>query len=110
MPLYGAALYAAVYVDGIEGAAWAWTVRVTIDCLLMLVMAAPEARFTALPATGLGVLFLCCTAFLFGPDRSLTPHFAAAVSAIGVAALLLSWFGLLNGEDRQQLARRRHAA
>jgi len=40
----------------------------------------------------------------------LTPHFAAAVSAIGVAALLLSWFGLLNGEDRQQLARRRHAA
>ncbi len=110
LPLYAAALYAAVYVDGIEGAAWAWTVRMSVDCLLMLIVAAPEARFTALPATALGALFLCGTAFLFGPGHELTPHFAAAVSAIGVAALLLSWFGLLNGEDRQQLARRRHAA
>jgi O-antigen/teichoic acid export membrane protein len=110
LPLYAAALYAAVYVDGIEGAAWAWTVRVSIDCLLMLAMAAPEARYAALPATGLGALFLCSTAFLFGPDHGLTPHFAAAVSAIGVAALLLSWFGLLNREDRQQIVGRRHAA
>jgi O-antigen/teichoic acid export membrane protein len=109
LPLYAAALYAAVRAGGIEGAAWAWTVRVSIDCLAMMLTAAPEARFAALPATAVGAVFLCCTAFLFGPADGFSPQFAATVAAIGLASLALAWFGLLKREDRMQLMGRRHA-
>jgi hypothetical protein len=75
----------------------------------MMLTAAPEARFAALPSTAAGAVFLCCTAFLFGPSDALTPRFALAVAAIGFAALALAWFGLLKREDRVQLMGRRHA-
>lgn len=109
LPLYAAALYAAVRAGGVEGAAWAWTVRVSIDCVAMMLTAAPEARFAALPSTAAGAVFLYCTAFLFGPSDALTLRFALAVAAIAVVALALAWFGLLKREDRVQLMGRRHA-
>jgi len=108
LPIYAACLYFAVERGGIEGAAWIWTIRVGVDCLVMLATAAKEGRRMAVLIALAGASFIMLAGYLTGPQQDW--QWRAGIAAIGVGgALLAAWFGVLNREDRNEIGRLRHA-
>ncbi|MBV8666488.1 MAG: flippase [Burkholderiaceae bacterium] len=108
LPVYAAGLYFSIKQDGIEGAAWMWTLRVSLDCLLMLALSAKSGRRTALAMAGSGACFILCAGYLIGPERDWQWR-VACVAILCAASLLLAWYALLNREDRGEIGRLRHA-
>jgi O-antigen/teichoic acid export membrane protein len=110
LPLYAVALYVAVRFWGIEGVAFAWALRVCLDCIVLLRLAgAASARATLLPLLG-GLALIALAGALCGPEASGSWRLAWAAFGVAVAALL-AWGGMLDEEDRRelwQLARRGH--
>lgn len=108
LPFYALGLYVAVKQWGIAGAAWAWTLRVSVDCLLLLAMAAREGRRAPIAIAAAGAAVILLAGYLTGPERDWQWRVALAAAMTGVS-LLAAWFGLLNREDRHQIGRLRHA-
>lgn len=108
LPIYVACVYFAVKLNGIEGAAWMWTIRVGVDCLLMLCAATKEGRRMGMLIVLGGASFIMFAGYLAGPGRDW--QLRTGIAAVGAAvALLIAWLGLLNREDRTEIGRLRHA-
>ena len=79
-------LWFGVHFFGLRGAAWAWTLRVTIDAVLLFVVAGQTPGWTrVLPG---GALVLLAT--LFTPRTILSPGMAAELILLALG-LLWSW-------------------
>jgi O-antigen/teichoic acid export membrane protein len=108
LPVYAIGLYLSVKYAGIEGAAWMWTIRVSVDCLLLLMMATQLGRRPLILIAICGAMFICLAGYMTGPERDLQWRLSIA-AMIAMASLLAAWFGLLNREDRNEIGRLRHA-
>jgi O-antigen/teichoic acid export membrane protein len=101
LPLYVALLWWLVRTRGIEGAAIAWSVRVSVDALLLFALAMrllPSQRpalfrMAILPA--IAVLTLVATALLQGPIMK-TLFLGGTI----LCFLVLTWFRILTPEER----------
>ena len=108
LPLYALGLYVSVKQWGIEGAAWMWTIRVSVDCLLLLTMAAKEGRRPPISIAAAGASVIMLAGYLTGPERDWQWR-AGVAATMAATSLLAAWFGLLNRDDRNQIGRLRHA-
>ena len=101
-PVYVALLWWGVSEFGIEGAAIAWTVRVTTDLFLLLMAA---TRLTAMPIAVLqtvALAFLIGTAITFLIAGISAVIVKIALSLFVVAGFLIAfWFVLLTDDDRR---------
>ena len=108
LPAYALGLYFWVEHTGIEGAAWMWTIRVSVDCLLLLVMAAKDGGRVSLSNAAVGASFIMLAGYLTGPEREW--QWRAGIAAVACAvSLLMAWYGVLSREDRSEIGRLRHA-
>ena len=89
VPAYVVLLWFLLRHAGIAGAAMAWTVRVTIDCVLLFVIA---ARLLPNSAPGLRRLFLRCAAALLALLLSTLPIPVSIKLLLVLAALAASGF------------------
>lgn len=114
LPLYIACLFFFVKLDGIRGAALAWTLRVSADTVLLFALSrkiAPENRFIATKVPlllGGGVLFLLMVSF----DMPATLKIVSVISAALISALLV-WQWALSPRERSLVIsqiRRHHVA
>ncbi len=104
LPTYLLALSWLVIRHGIEGAAIAWTIRVTLDCIIMFVLARRvvasnvliSGRIIALLIVSLAILGLACV-----PQTIMFKALFLVVSAPLCA--LAAWFRLFSAEERAQL-------
>lgn len=108
LPIYVLGLYFCIDHWGIEGAAWMWTFRISLDCLLLLAMAVRSSA----QATGMiglsGGVWIAAAGLLTGPEWSW--QWRAAFCGISlVSSLVYAWFGLLNKDDRHSVLRFRYA-
>jgi O-antigen/teichoic acid export membrane protein len=108
LPLYGVGLYFAVEYFGILGAACMWTLRVAADSLAMLVLATVDKGRMAISIAWKGAALILLTALLSGPGQPWQWRAALTLGAC-LAALLASWYGLLDGTDRKEIGKLRHA-
>ncbi|MGH8809440.1 MAG: hypothetical protein ACREX0_16320, partial [Noviherbaspirillum sp.] len=99
LPLYAAGLYAGVTRWGIIGAASMWTLRVLLDCLLMLRLAGRESSKPAAVHLLMGLSFIAVVGALSGPEHG-WPWRAGLCIAAPVFGFAIAWFGLLHREDR----------
>jgi O-antigen/teichoic acid export membrane protein len=107
LPVYAIGLYLFVKFGGIEGAAWMWTIRVSADCLLLLLMATTAGRRPLIWVAVIGASFICLAGYATGPERNW--QWRTAIAAIfGMMSLIAAWLGLLNSEDRNEIGRLRH--
>ena len=108
LPLYAAGLFFCVSQWGILGAAWMWTLRVTVDCIVLLRLASPATASTATAVGLAGAVLIFVVGLLSGPAWSWQWRLANAVVALLVAGAC-AWSALLAPEDRQQVLRFRNA-
>lgn len=108
LPAYALGLYFWVGRAGIEGAAWMWTIRVSVDCLLLLVLAAKDESRASISIAAMGASFIMLAGYLTGPELDWHWRAGIAVSACTVS-LMIAWYGLLNRADRNEFGRLRHA-
>ncbi|MES2932285.1 MAG: flippase [Pseudomonadota bacterium] len=108
LPIYVFAVYVCVAHWGIEGAAWIWTVRMIVDCVLLLGMAPRGNDQFALMTGLLGGVLIAVAGLMAGPEWIWQWRAAACVLAT-VGAGFYAWFGLLNTTDRHSVMRLRHA-
>lgn len=107
-PLYAAGLYFCVGYWGIVGAAWMWTFRVLMDCLLLLKMAAQRGAYGAHSIVLVGISLVAMVGFFTGPGWNWEWRAGLCVVSVGIA-LVFAWFGLLKNEDREGVLRFRYA-
>lgn len=108
LPLYVFGLYLCVQQWGIVGAAWMWTFRVSLDCLLLLKMAARRgANETMVMGLFAGCVSIAVIGSVTGPEWGWQWRAAVGVLAVG-GAVAGAWFGLLNKKDRVDMLRLRH--
>lgn len=85
-----------------------WTIRVSVDCLLLLVMAAKDGGRVSLSNAAVGASFIMLAGYLTGPEREW--QWRAGIAAVACAvSLLMAWYGVLSREDRSEIGRLRHA-
>jgi O-antigen/teichoic acid export membrane protein len=104
LPLYMAGLYFAAINWGILGAAWMWTIRVSLDCIALLWMGPSAARRKIFPFVCLGAGFLLFIGFLDGINLSMTQHAVLGTIWIMIACGI-SWFVFLPQSDRKVLVK-----
>lgn len=102
LPVYAVALYLAAKYAGVEGAAWVWSGRLTVDCIMLLVMATRRQLGSALLIAGGGGLVIYMVGLLAGPMFALPWRVASATCAV-VLSVLSAWFLILNREDRHEI-------
>lgn len=107
LPVYVVALYFSVVQWGVIGAAWVWTLRVLLDCLVLLKAATPNSAKSMSIALS-GSLLIMALGLLTGPDWSLGWRIFVCILAVG-ASLGYAWLGLLNRDDRSDVLRLRYA-
>jgi O-antigen/teichoic acid export membrane protein len=108
LPIYALGLYFCVGQWGIIGAAWMWTFRISLDCLLLLIMAVRSSARETLVVGLAGVSWIAIVGFLTGPQWSW--QWRAGICALSlITTLVYAWFGLLNKDDRDKVLRFRHA-
>ncbi|KRB90542.1 flippase [Noviherbaspirillum sp. Root189] len=105
LPLYAAGLYVAAVTNGIVGAAALWTVRVTVDCLLLLSCAGRTGLRPAVPSLLAGMTLviaagLCSHPMLPWPWRAVV-CMVAILTGLG-----LGWMQFLSPQDRNEVLRR----
>jgi len=108
LPLYCLGLYFAVEYFGILGVACVWTVRVVAESVALLMLATADRGRIGISIAWKGAALILLTAFLSGPGQPWPWRAAVALGAC-LAALVASWFGLLDGTDRRELGKLRHA-
>ncbi|MFI4940070.1 MAG: oligosaccharide flippase family protein [Burkholderiales bacterium] len=108
LPAYAIGLYFGVKYAGIEGAAWMWTIRVSVDCLLLLAVAAKDRDRASISIAAMGASFIMLAGYLTGPGLDWQWRAGIAVAACA-ASLPIAWYCLLNREDRNEVGRLRHA-
>lgn len=102
LPLYAVGLYVAVLYWGISGAATAWTLRVVLDCVVLLRLVGRES---ARPVFGLlfaGIGLIAAAGILPGLGSSWQWRMFALLLSVGVAAAC-AWRSLLTENDRKEL-------
>ncbi|WP_151635794.1 flippase [Noviherbaspirillum aerium] len=104
-PLYAIGLVAAVAAWGIVGAAVAWTLRVSIDCLLLLRLVGPGSAKPAIKPLVLGTLLIAAAGICSQPDWPLQWRLLAGAAA-ALTGSALAWLVFLNASDRTQRPRR----
>jgi len=102
LPIYLGGLYLAASHWGVLGAAWMWTIRVSLDCVVLLCLGPATAMRKVFPAVCLGVLFLLAIGFLGGPDLPVRERIALSVASITIA-VGYSWLAFLPKNDRDGL-------
>lgn len=107
-PLYAAGLYFCVVYWGIVGAAWMWTFRVLMDCLLLLRMAAQRGAYDSHFIVLAGIALVAMVGFFTGPGWHWEWRAGVCAVSVGVA-FVFAWFGLLNKEDRDGVLGFRYA-
>ena len=101
-PVYVGLLWWGVASFGIEGAAIAWTIRVTADLLLLLFVA---TRLTSMPLAVLRTVALCLVVgvvvtFLVAGISAVGVKFMLSVVAI-IGFVIAAWFVLLTTDERR---------
>ncbi|WP_211460696.1 flippase [Collimonas silvisoli] len=104
LPLYMAGLYFAALNWGILGAAWMWTIRVSLDCMALLWVGPAAVRRKILPFVCLGGGFLLAIGFLGGADLSMFERAVLGTVSIMIACGI-SWFIFLPKRDRKVLVK-----
>jgi O-antigen/teichoic acid export membrane protein len=99
LPLYAAGLYTGVTHWGIVGAASMWTLRVLLDCLLMLRLAGRESSKPVAILLLAGLSFIAAVGALSGPEHGFAWRAGLCLAALAIG-IALAWFGLLNRQDR----------
>jgi O-antigen/teichoic acid export membrane protein len=101
LPLYLVMLMILVGRAGIEGAAVAWTLRITIDAIVLLVMALNtlDIRITRLPAH-IALVGLAAALLVIGSLSMPILGKIAFLAVTGIAMALVGWFMLLTREER----------
>jgi len=108
LPFYVLGLYFCVEYWGIEGAAWMWTFRISLDCVLLLVMAVRRSAQVNLMVGISGAVWIAAGGFLTGPHWSW--QWRAAVCGVAlVLTLVYAWQGILNKDDRDGILNFRYA-
>jgi O-antigen/teichoic acid export membrane protein len=108
LPLYVLGLYFCVDYWGIEGAAWMWTFRISLDCVLLLVMAVRRSAQVTVMVGLSGAVWIAAAGFLTGPHWSW--QWRAAICGVAlVSTLVYAWYGLLNKDDRDGILSFRYA-
>lgn len=107
-PLYAAGLYFCVVYWGIVGAAWMWTFRVLMDCLLLLRMAAQRDTDGSHAIVLAGISLVAMVGFFTGPGWDWEWRAGVCAVSVGVA-FVFAWFGLLKKEDRDGVLGFRYA-
>ncbi|RJF97811.1 oligosaccharide flippase family protein [Noviherbaspirillum saxi] len=105
LPLYAAGLFAAVSTGGIVGAAALWTVRITVDCLLLLSFAGRDGIGPAARPLLAGMLLVIAAGLCSGPEWS-WPWRIAICTLATLGGVLVSWLVILSPGDRDELLRR----
>jgi O-antigen/teichoic acid export membrane protein len=110
LPLHGLLVWWLISLWGTTGAALAWTIRVSVDALLL---AGAARHLTALPLHAcvsvkiiLTSLFLCVFAGLLFAMGSLTQVIWPRLLGLGLVALplcILVWHFVIDGNDRDQI-------
>jgi O-antigen/teichoic acid export membrane protein len=104
LPIYLAAFYLSVTHFGIQGAAMAWSLRVTLDCLFLYLysyrlLALPASAFRGMLACGAAAGLVLALAMLFPSGLAVK---AALFVAILAGFLTFFWTGLLTAEERAE--------
>lgn len=102
LPVYALALYLCVSHWGILGAAVVWSLRVAVDCLMLLRMAAWCGAHGSHGVVFAGMALITVLGLCTGPAIDL-PWRMAILAVCLVIAVSLAWFGLLNRDDRKVL-------
>lgn len=107
LPIYVLALYFSVVLWGIQGAAWVWTFRVFLDCMLLLRVAAPRTSHRAGRICLSGFMIVAAVGLLTGPDWSVQWRIGLSIVTVA-SSLAYSWLVLLNRDDRAHVLRLRY--
>lgn len=102
LPLYAAGLFLAVLHWGIVGAAVAWTLRVVLDCVVLLRLVGRES---AQPVFGLlfaGIILIAVAGILPALGGGWHWRVFALLLSVGIASVC-AWCGLLTEQDRKEL-------
>lgn len=107
-PFYLLLLWWGVERFGIEGAAMAWSVRVSVDAALLLFVSTRLADCPAKPLVlvGLALAGGCLLALAVAFTASFNARLVLSGTVLGLF-LMLAWFIVLSGEDRRLLNIRR---
>jgi hypothetical protein len=104
LPLYMTGLYFAALNWGILGAAWMWTIRVSLDCAGLLWMGPAAVRRKIFPFVCLGAGFLLAIGFLGDVEMSILDKAVLGALSIMIACGI-SWFIFLPKKDRKILVK-----
>jgi O-antigen/teichoic acid export membrane protein len=101
LPFYALGMWVAIKVFGLTGAAIAWTVRTSLDSLILFVLAGRLLPDTAAPSRRLWAVMLAAVAALLAGAQldALPEQLAFVVAALAVFALV-AWRWLLHDADR----------
>ncbi len=102
LPLYAAGLYACVMQWGIIGAAVMWTLRVSVDCLLLLRLVGPNSARPAILPLLAGVALISAAGIGSGPQSEWQWRAVLCVLAV-VVGLAVGWLVFLNRDDRGEV-------
>jgi O-antigen/teichoic acid export membrane protein len=93
LPLYLVALWVGLEAWGIEGAAWAWTFRAALDCVLLLVVArvALDVVGRLVAAAGLVALSYAATRAIDTRDLRVVVLFGALLLALAALVARMLW-------------------
>lgn len=108
LPLYAAALFVAVLHWGIIGAAVAWTLRVVLDCMVLLRMAGRESTRSVSGLLFAGIILIAVAGILPALGSGWHWRVFALLLSVSIAAVC-AWRGLLTEEDRKELLTMRRA-
>jgi O-antigen/teichoic acid export membrane protein len=101
LPFYALGMWVAIKLFGLPGAAIAWTVRTSVDSLILFVIAGRLLPDTAAPSRRLWVVMLAAVAALLAGAQldALPAQFAFVVAGLTCFALV-AWRWLLHDADR----------
>jgi O-antigen/teichoic acid export membrane protein len=106
LPAYAFALYFLVKSFGIDGAAWAWTIRGSADCLLLSAVAHRRSGRTSISIAVFGALFVMLAGLISGPEQGWQWRVMTTV-VVSTLSLFIALYGLLNREDRKNIFNRK---
>jgi O-antigen/teichoic acid export membrane protein len=104
LPAYIAVLWALIHSHGVQGAAMAWTIRVTLDNIALLWLATRQLYRRWQPAMPWLVAFACAGAVcvIASVEIAILWKFAAAVVFV-VLYLTLTWAYVLDSREKEFL-------